>query len=166
MSEQQTEKHDPTWSQIPPAGQKIRYEWYESRHEKLLEIAQRQTESISKFLLLINSGGAAAVLAAMAQKPDLHLQWTLVFYVGGIVATGLALAATYYRYICTIDRLTASFSAHVDDKTGWNGLMDQIDEKSWKGLPLVIAKCTDALYWVAFFLFIVGSVKGWLMLSP
>ncbi|MBN3759300.1 hypothetical protein G3O01_00500 [Burkholderia sp. Ac-20365] len=164
MSEPQSEKHDPTWSQITEEGQKIRFEWYESRHGMLLDLTQRQVESISKFLLLINSGGAAAVLAALAQKPELHLQWTLFFYVVGIVATGLALAATYYRFMFTVDRLTESFSDHIDDKTGWNGLMAQIDEKSWKRWPRYIAKCTDALYWLSFVLFIIGSVKGWLIL--
>jgi hypothetical protein len=160
MSEPVANQADPTWSQLPPDGKKLRFLAVEARRDKYLDLIQRQVEAIAKFILFVNAGGAAAVLAAMAQKTELRLEWTLACYVLGIVFAGFALAASYYLYMCASRALAGAFADHLKDNGGWDALTTAASPEAWQGAAKRLHRHTDTVYWLSFVCFIAGSVLG------
>jgi hypothetical protein len=151
---------DESWGAAPPELRKVRLEHADRIFKIYRELIQKQVESIAKYLLLINAGGAAAVLAAMAQKMPNDFRWTLAAFVGGVVVVGLAMACSYEISIVSARQNATGFTRHATGELDWNEYLAQLDPKNWKRSERFAQLISTPTYWMSYALFIAGCVLG------
>jgi hypothetical protein len=151
------DSQDPTPDQLAARDQ-----W---ASERWSQFANRRTEyrtELSKFLFVVHSGGAAAVLAylgqsAITQSAKASASWILGFFVAGLVFIGLV------RVTQAID-MGGVFKAFREDYNQYqNGLL------TWANL---IARdreryeqfyFPDLLLGISFVVFLIGCVAGYIL---
>lgn len=157
MAEEIPDQH---WAAAPPELQKIRLDHAARIAETYLDMVRKQVESIAKYLLLVNAGGAAAVLAAIAQKVEFDFKLTLSSFVVGLILVGLAMATSLGIYMAGARRNAAGFTRHVNGEIDWHGYLAAESQKSWTGWDKFVFFAGTPLYWFSFAAFIVGCISG------
>jgi predicted phage gp36 major capsid-like protein len=153
-------QREPIWTELPAAEREVRFNHADRIATTYMELIQKQVESIAKFLLLINAGGAAATLAAMAQRPQLDLKWTLAAFVGGIIVLGFALACSYGLYIASSNANAIQFLRHANGEITWTEYVASLQPATFTGFDRFLFLAATPIYWGSFAGFIVGVVMG------
>lgn len=148
------------WAVAPPEVQKIRMQHAESVQDLHLDLVRKQVESIAKYLLLVNAGGAAAVLAAMAQKVEYDFKWTLSAFVLGVILTGFAMSCSLRIYSAGSRINALGFEQHVFGSIDWHQYIAMCLPKNWQGLDRIVFNLTTPVYWLSFLAFIAGCGLG------
>lgn len=137
-----------------PELHKARIEYVNRRWRDLYERQIDVGSRITKYLILVNSGGAVAMLSFMGAMKTLDpipgARWMLALFLFGIVATGFLMVVSAYR----LDRIFRSWRNDTDsyykNELDWEDVLKQDRDRAryfW---------VTDALGWTAFLCFISG----------
>src|SRR6266446_6638553 len=88
-------------SEMPNEMREVRLAYVKERWSQLADLEKEYGQSAFTYLMVVNSGGAAAVLSFMgAMKtttPILGAQWMLALYLLGVILVGIVRALSYYR---------------------------------------------------------------------
>lgn len=139
-----------------PELHKARIEYVNRRWRDLYERQLDVGDRIIKYLILINSGGAVAVLSLMGAMKTLDpvpgARWMLALFLSGIVVTGFLMIIGAYRLSCVFRGWRNDTDNYYKNELDWDDVLKQDRKRSgdfW---------ITHALGWAVFLCFISGLV--------
>ncbi|WP_053567947.1 hypothetical protein [Caballeronia cordobensis] len=157
---EQTQAPDNSWVGASDDLRQARLKHADRLATTYQELIQKQVEAISKFLLLVNAGGAATVLSAMAQGVEDDFRLALTFFVLGIAFVGLAMASSWWIYQSGSRAHASHFTRHVQGEIDWLDYMKAIQPEHWSFSRRLNERCANFIYWASFFLFLGGCIAG------
>ncbi|WP_439587679.1 hypothetical protein [Hydrogenophaga sp.] len=143
----------------------IRAKHLDDRFDQLNTLLNTVTGSVWSYLLAVNGGAAAGMLAFIGAKPDLAVKpWPYV--VLGVFVLGLILVGVAHAFLAhKVQRLTDSWVEGTDlyyqNKMKWSALIDRDVAlvARWKRVPWVLG-------WGALLAFVAGVFAAAIGFSP
>lgn len=152
------------WSETPPESQELRKGYIEGRWKQLSELELDWGNEGAKYLFLINSGGAVAVLSFLGAIKELRaftwLYLVLLSFVTGVILIGFLRFFLFHRITWIYRHWRSNSNDYFADKIGWDDLIALDSNKLNKNKlwSVVIA-------WSAFIVFITGCGIGAINIS-
>lgn len=146
------------FSETPEEIRSGRLEYIDQRWRQLHQLEKEQVEVILKYLLLINSGGAVAMLSFMGTATSIRESvWAKVVlgaFVLGMVLVGVLKVYLLHRVEGIFKKWKAGVHEYYRDRVTWEHLTDKDNETSAPSFwPYLIGYC-------AFGCFIAGAGFG------
>lgn len=139
--------------------QKARCEYVESRWTGLVDHINKSVEDIWKYLLLVNSGGAVALMSLMGAKDSLTpfscASYVLALLMLGVLFVGIAKAANYYRLYYLFSRWKSDVNQFYADDMCWDELTKKDDVRSR------YFYLADLFGWASFLCFVIALFFTW-----
>lgn len=146
-------------SQMDKNLKEARCAYVERRWGGLVEHINKSVEDIWKYLLLINSGGAVALLSLMGAKNSLspfhYANYVLGLLILGVVLVGAAKASNYYRIYYLFSKWKQDVNQFYSDSICWDELVNK-DESRSKYFYLA-----DVFGWISFLCFAGALAVAW-----
>lgn len=120
-------------------------------------------ESIWKYLFLVNSGSAVALLGFMGAKETLYpfpaALCALAYLVSGVVLVGVGYALNYYRFVYLASKWRNESIMFFNDQICWEDLINK-DKKRSKYFFVA-----DLIAWMCFLCFLNALFVVWRNIS-
>ena len=140
----------------------LRRKYNDDRFQQLNGLLGSATSSVWTYLLTVNGGAAAGLLAFIGARSDLaKLEWPyyiLFIFVTGIISVGLAHAFIVHKLQALVDNWVKISGSYWRDEIAWIDVI-QLDDalvKRHKWVPW-------ALGWMSLLMFLIGV--GWATLQ-
>ncbi len=133
----------------------LRRKYNDDRFQQLNGLLGSATSNTWTYLLTVNGGSAAGLLAFIGSKPELAKlawpYWTLILFVMGISFVGLAHAVITHKIQALIDNWIELTGKYWCSEIGWSDLLkaDSDIVKKHKRVPWVLG-------WLSLLTFLVG----------
>ena len=148
------------FSDTPPEFVTTRDAYIKERWEQLAELQQIWSERVIRYLMLVNAGGAVAVLAfmgAIASKGDRYPIWAsgmLVLFVLGLIAVGVLQIYSQHRHDWLYLQWRNGVTDFHEDKTTWFSMTSDDIKRSSRPIPFYV------LVHLSFAMFLLASAVG------
>lgn len=142
-------KDTPSWLQ------QIRSKYNDERFHQLNGLLNSYVSGVWSYLLAVNGGGAAGMLAFIGGKDEIAQQrWpylVLATFVLGLVLIGFAHACMVHKAQALIDNWNGNMSKYWKNEIAWSYLMERDHEvvSHWAKAPWVLG-------WLSLALFVAG----------
>lgn len=139
----------------PPEITQIRVKYNDDRFQQLNGLLGSATSNTWTYLLTVNGGAAAGLLAFIGSKPKLaKLQWpywVLLIFMSGLILVGLAHAFIVHKVQALVDGWVANTSRYWRNEVVWSYVIEE-DQKlvrKWAIVPWILG-------WASLLTFMVG----------
>jgi len=138
-----------------PALTQIRAKYNDDRFQQLNGLLGSATSSTWTYLLTVNGGAAAGLLAFIGSKPELaKLQWpylVLLVFMSGLIFVGLAHAFIVHKVQALVDGWVENTGRYWRNEVVWSYVIDE-DKKlvrKWALIPWMLG-------WASLLTFLTG----------
>jgi len=143
---------------MPNEMREVQLAYVKERWSQLADLEKEYGQSAFTYLMVVNSGGAAAVLSFMgAMKTTTPIpgsQWMLALYLLGVILVGIVRALSYYRIAWRYARWRDGVRRLYREEWGWEELQRDDESLGWSFWPI------DAVAWGSFVSFLVATGIG------
>jgi len=145
-------------SEMPSEMREARLDYVRERWSQLADLEQEYGRAVFTYLMVVNSGGAAAVLSFMgAMKtttPIPGAQWMLALYLLGVILVGVVRGLSHYRISWRYGRWRAGVQKLYKEEWGWEELQRDDESLGWYYWPV------EAAVWGSFLSFLAATGIG------
>ena len=132
------------------------------RWGQLYNLEKEYGDRAYKYLMLVNSGGAIAILSFMGAsqiaRDSCGVKLALVLFVCGVVLVGLSTAKQFYYLSGLFKNWKKDVTNFFNDQISWEHLLKEDEERA------VENKLDHILPWLSFFCFIGGATTSFFSL--
>lgn len=145
----------------PEPLNQLRAKFIDDRYQQLNGLLNSTTSAVWTYLLTVNGGAAAGILAFIGAKQDLAKAWwpylVLISFTVGLVLVGLAHAFRVHKAQQLADGWVADTGDYWRNVKPWSEVVRRDDQRveSWAPLPWVLG-------WLSLICFVLGvAVSAW-----
>jgi hypothetical protein len=135
-----------------------RIDYVTDRWKGLAELKRDAGSTAATYLMVTNSGGAAAVLSYMGalktSTPFVHAPAMLLAFVLGVILVGVGRGMAYYRVAARFDRWQHAVEMFYKGDWTWEQVLEHDAAMGHTYIP------GDVVAWAAFLCFLTGAWLG------
>jgi len=130
--------------ECPPDLTQIRRQYTNDRFQQLNSLLGSATSSTWTYLLTVNGGAAAGLLAFIGSKPEIAKMqwpyWVLLIFMSGLVLVGFAHAFIVHKVQALVDGWIANSDRYWRNEVIWSYVIEE-DQKlvrKWASIPWLL----------------------------
>ncbi|PKO68276.1 MAG: hypothetical protein CVU22_09080 [Betaproteobacteria bacterium HGW-Betaproteobacteria-16] len=141
----------------PPELQQSREKYHDERFHQLNGLLTSSSGAAWSYLLAVNGGAAAGILAFIGAKASVAVQmWpyaVLSLFVLGLLCVGFAHAAIVHKVQGLLQNWSSTMERYWKNQVGWDYLMERDQDLvyRWRKVPWILG-------WLSLLLFIAGII--------